>query len=79
VGRPRHLIRLWRRHRCPPDVEITITVDGRPVIGPMTGEQMAYVAMYGGFDRDSPDLLEIDRDATWTYGRLQLLARYIYR
>jgi hypothetical protein len=45
----------------------------------MTGEQMAYVAMYGGFDRDSPDLLEIDRDATWTYGRLQLLARYIYR
>ena len=73
-------MRLWARHRCPPDVEITVTMDGQVIVGPMTGEHMAFVCLYTAGNRDQLDLLgEIDRDATWTFGRVQLLARYVAR
>jgi hypothetical protein len=73
-------MRLWQRHRCPPDVELTVTINGRIVLGPMTGQHMAYICLYtGGAGREARDVLELDPDATWTYGSVQLLARYIRR
>jgi hypothetical protein len=40
--------RRWRRHECPPSVEITITINGVTIVGPMSGEMLAYVARYHG-------------------------------
>jgi len=50
-------VRLWpRRHQCPPDAEITLCIDGQEIIGPVSGESLAYIARYAGDSRG--DLLE---------------------
>ena len=48
----------FSRHKCPPDVQITITINGQDVVGPLTGQAMAYIARYGGFHNGYVDLLE---------------------
>lgn len=50
--------KLFKRHRCPPDVEITITVNGTDILGPVSGESLAYITKYGGYD--GRDLFEFD-------------------
>jgi hypothetical protein len=44
----------FRRHRCPADVEITIRINGQDIVGPVSGENLAYIAKYG----ERGDLLE---------------------
>jgi len=44
----------FRRHRCPADAEITFCINGQEIIGPVSGENLAYIARFGG----RGDLLE---------------------
>lgn len=55
-------------------------MDGQVIMGPMTGEHLAFICLYTAGRADQLDLLgEVERDATWTFGRVQLLARYVHR
>lgn len=72
-------MRFWPRHRCPPDVELTICVNGAVILGPMTGEQMAYIAKYGGFERDQLDLMEGYLVDQTRIDELKFLVRYVER
>ena len=50
--------RLWRRHRCPPCVSLEIMVNGQVVVGPVTGEDLAYIVRYSSAGADELDLLD---------------------
>lgn len=51
-------VKLKRKHRCPPDVQIQIKINGELVIGPIMGEELAYIAKYGHGTLEPVDILE---------------------
>jgi hypothetical protein len=59
----------FRRHRCPADVEITFCINGQAIIGPVSGEALAYITKFGG----TSDLLE----SYFPAGRIDSLHCYV--
>lgn len=45
-----------KRHRCPPDVTLRLFLNGELVLGPVTGEELAYMIRFSG--ESEVDLLQ---------------------
>lgn len=50
-------MRLWKRHTCPRDIELTLKIAGRIIVGPVTGENLALMALYGNAEDDVLDIM----------------------
>lgn len=69
----------FRRHRCPPDIVLTIKIGGVIIMGPITGENLAYCVRYGYAGDGELDLLDPDGQISLPpacHPRVQVLARY---
>lgn len=72
-------MRLRRRIvKMPPDVEITFRINGQNVIGPITGENLAYIAKFGGYG-DGENLLAPDVLQLGASPCLEFYIRYVPR
>ena len=47
-----------KRHTCPPDVQLQVKINGELVIGPIMGEELAYIAKFGHGSLEPVDILE---------------------
>ena len=69
-------MKLFKKHKCPADVQISIFINHDLIVGPITGEELAYVARFGGWDADQLDLME----TVLTGGQIkdiQVLVKYL--
>ena len=64
---------LFKRHVCPADVEITVSIGDNELIGPVSGESLAYIVKYGGYPYNA-DLLNEDFTGT---GHVSFRVRYL--
>jgi len=67
---------MFKRHKCPPDVLMTLRINGANVIGPLRGEDLAYMVKYGGYEKGH-DLLELTQELNHKIGKVEFLVEYI--
>ena len=48
-------MKIFRRKRQHPGVEIRVTLNGQDVIGPLTCDHLHVIAKYGGYGTDHAD------------------------
>ena len=66
-----------KRHKCPPDVQLQVKINGQLVVGPIMGEELAYIAKYSGGYDEPLDLMQ-----TCFYGhtdKMEVLVQYFPR
>lgn len=67
------LMKRFRRHRCAPTVKLAVLVNGHLIAGPLTTEDLAYIARYSGIGGKIDLLGEIMPSGA---RRVQVIAEY---